>query len=47
MLSAASDEAVRLLLTDPERYPVERLLANAGWALDVLSGGDEPLSARR
>ena len=41
MLSAASDEAVRLLLTDPERYPVERLLANADWALDVLIGGDE------
>lgn len=42
MLSAASDEAVRLLLTDPDRYPVDRLLANADWALDVLSGGGDP-----
>lgn len=47
MLSAASDEAVRLLLTDPVRYPVERLLANADWALDVLGGGSGPVRARR
>jgi AcrR family transcriptional regulator len=33
MLSAVSDEAARLLLTDPERYPVDRLLAFARWAL--------------
>jgi AcrR family transcriptional regulator len=35
MLSAVSDELVRLLLTDPERYPRERLLAHARWALDL------------
>lgn len=32
-LSAISDEAVRMLLTDPERYPVERVLAHAAWLL--------------
>ncbi len=47
MLSAVSDEAVRLLLTDPQRYPVERLLANADWALDMLSGGTRPQRGRR
>jgi AcrR family transcriptional regulator len=36
MLSAFSDEAARLLLTEPERYPVERLLAHAEWALGLL-----------
>jgi AcrR family transcriptional regulator len=35
-LSALADEAARLLLTDPERYPIERLLAHAGWLLDEL-----------
>jgi len=34
MLSAFSDEAIRLLLTDPEHYPAERLLATAEWLLD-------------
>jgi AcrR family transcriptional regulator len=34
MLSAVADEAVRLLLSDPERYPVERLLAQTRWFLD-------------
>jgi len=34
MLSAFSDEAVRLLLTEPERYPAERILATAEWLLD-------------
>jgi AcrR family transcriptional regulator len=41
-LSALADEAARLLLTDPERYPIERLVAHAGWLLDELrsdSGG--------
>jgi AcrR family transcriptional regulator len=37
LLSAISDEAVRLLLTDAERYPVERLLAVADWLLDRLT----------
>jgi AcrR family transcriptional regulator len=35
-LSAVADEAARLLLTDPERYPVERLLAHARWVLAQL-----------
>ena len=37
MLSTVADEAARLLLTEPERFPVERLLAFAGWALDQLT----------
>jgi AcrR family transcriptional regulator len=32
-LSAAADEAARLLLSDPRRYPPERLLAHARWLL--------------
>jgi AcrR family transcriptional regulator len=35
-LSAVADEAARMLLTDPERYPVERLLAHARWVLGQL-----------
>ena len=37
MLSATSDEAARLLLTDPERYPIERLVEHADWVLACLS----------
>jgi AcrR family transcriptional regulator len=36
MLSAVADEGARLMLTDPERYPVERLLTHARWALSQL-----------
>lgn len=35
-LSAIADESARLLLTEPERYPAERLTAHAGWVLDQL-----------
>jgi AcrR family transcriptional regulator len=35
-LSAIADESARLLLTTPERYPVERLTAHAEWVLDQL-----------
>ena len=35
-LSAVADEAARLLLTDPARYPVHRLVAHAGWVLARL-----------
>jgi AcrR family transcriptional regulator len=35
-LSAVADEGARLLLTDPERYPVERMLAHARWVLGQL-----------
>jgi len=36
MLSTMADEAVRLLLRDPERYPPERLVAQTRWFLDRL-----------
>ena len=36
LLSAFADEAARLLLVEPDRYPVERLLAHARWALGRL-----------
>jgi AcrR family transcriptional regulator len=36
MLSAFADEAVRLLLSDPERYTPERLVAQTRWFLDRL-----------
>ena len=36
-LSALSDEAARGLLTEPDRYPVERILAHTRWLLDQLS----------
>jgi AcrR family transcriptional regulator len=35
-LSAVSDEAARLLLTDPKAYPIERLLTHADWLLSRL-----------
>jgi len=36
MLSAVADEAARLVLSDPDSYPVERLLAHAERVLDRL-----------
>jgi hypothetical protein len=39
MLSATADECARLLLTEPGRYPVERLLVHARWLLDQLPLG--------
>jgi AcrR family transcriptional regulator len=36
MLSATADEAARLLLTDPQAYPVRRLVAHARWVLSQL-----------
>jgi AcrR family transcriptional regulator len=35
-LSALADESARLLLTDPRRYPVARLLDHAAWLLEEL-----------
>ncbi len=35
-LSAIADESARLLLTQPARYPVERLTGHAGWVLEQL-----------
>jgi AcrR family transcriptional regulator len=37
MLSATADEAARLMLTDPQGYPIERLVAHAEWVLARLS----------
>jgi AcrR family transcriptional regulator len=37
MLSAFADEGARLLLTDPERYPVDRIMAHAAWGLEQLA----------
>jgi AcrR family transcriptional regulator len=36
MLSAYADEAARLLLTEPERFPAERILALSRWLLRRL-----------
>jgi len=36
-LSAVSDEAARLLLTDPGAYPIARLVAHADWLLSRLA----------
>lgn len=36
MLSAASDAGAQLLLTDPERYPVERLMEHTRWLLGQM-----------
>jgi AcrR family transcriptional regulator len=36
MLSAFSDEGARLVLTDPRRYPAERILRHARWFIDQL-----------
>jgi AcrR family transcriptional regulator len=33
---AIADESARLLLTDPDEYPIERLVAHATWMLDRL-----------
>jgi AcrR family transcriptional regulator len=35
-LSALADETSRLMLTDPERYPLERLMDHAGWLLEAI-----------
>lgn len=36
-LSSFADEAARLLLTDPARYPAERIIAQARWLLGHFS----------
>jgi AcrR family transcriptional regulator len=40
MLSVFADEAARLQLTDPRRYPVERILDHARWALGRFAPGN-------
>ena len=39
MLSTFADDAARLVLTDPEDYPVDRLLVHARWLLGQLDWG--------
>jgi AcrR family transcriptional regulator len=36
LLSALSDEGARLLLKDPQQYPIERLMRHAEWLLGQL-----------
>jgi AcrR family transcriptional regulator len=36
LLSALSDEAARLLLSDPAEYPIDRLMRHADWLLAQL-----------
>jgi len=40
MMSALSDEAARLVLTDPGRFPPERILEHTRWFLDLLPVDD-------
>ena len=37
MASAYSDELARLVLTDPGRYPIERLMEHTTWMVDALA----------
>ena len=37
MLSALADEGARVLLTDPKRFPIERILAQAEWFLGRMA----------
>ncbi len=36
-ISAIADEGARLLLTDPKRYPTDRVIGHAEWLLDQLA----------
>jgi AcrR family transcriptional regulator len=46
-LSAIADEAGRLLLTDPRRYPIDRLTGHGAWLLGRLDPGRGKEKARR
>jgi AcrR family transcriptional regulator len=37
MLTSIADDAVRLVLTAPDEYPIERILDHARWLLDQMS----------
>ncbi len=37
MLSTVADEVARLVLSQPERYPLERVLDNTRWFLDQIT----------
>ena len=34
-----SDDAARLLLTEPEKYPIERQIAHTRWLLSRIAPG--------
>jgi hypothetical protein len=36
-LSTLADEAARLTLTDPDQFPIERLMEQAAWLIDQLA----------
>ncbi|HEY5318842.1 MAG TPA: TetR/AcrR family transcriptional regulator [Solirubrobacteraceae bacterium] len=36
-LSTLADEAARLILTDPDQFPIERVMDHAGWLIDQLA----------
>lgn len=38
LLSTLADESVRLTLTDPKRYPIERLIDQARLLLEPIKG---------
>jgi AcrR family transcriptional regulator len=40
LMSALSDEGARLVLTDPEHFPPERILAHTEWFLQLLPVDD-------
>jgi AcrR family transcriptional regulator len=44
MISAIGEEAARLVLSDPERYPPDRLLDHARWLLSQLQRGGGTLA---
>jgi len=37
MLSTMADDAARMVLADPERYPLERILEHTRWFLNQIS----------
>jgi AcrR family transcriptional regulator len=37
MISTLADESARLMLTDPERYPIDRLVEHSRWVLNQIS----------
>jgi hypothetical protein len=36
-LSILADEAARLTLTDPDQFPIDRVMDHAGWLIDQLA----------
>jgi len=44
ILSVISDEYARLLLTDPDRFPLQRLLQHARWWLSRMPATHQPAS---